>query len=195
MYVRIGAAKLFGVDRPETLGTGAIFGADGMSVPGSYSRAIVPPEASDVKKAPTSLTKTSFSFFMDAVLAVSMPRKDKTVASKKALPKSRASRRSAPKPAPKRKGATAKARATGDAGDQFNFMDEMVVPVLVGKDPVLQERPLTPRQKHALMAQAPDLYRACLAMRSYLSGDGRNPMDVVAVLDDVLGRAVPTASS
>ncbi len=80
---------------------------------------------------------------------------------------------------------------SGDAGDRFNLGDPVVVPVLVGKRPNLEERQLTPRQLWALMAAAPDLYRACLTMRSYLSGGKHDPHKVVELLDEVLGKAIP----
>jgi hypothetical protein len=82
----------------------------------------------------------------------------------------------------------------GDAGDQFNFMDDIVVPVLVGKKPVLVERRLTGRQKLALLAMAPELYRVCLTMRGYLSGQKHDPKKIVDMLDDVLNRTVPRSS-
>ena len=63
-------------------------------------------------------------------------------------------------------------------------MPYQVVPVLVGKKQNLEERQLTPRQKWALMAVAPELYLVCLTVRSYLSGGKQDPKKVVEMLDD-----------
>ena len=91
------------------------------------------------------------------------------------------------------KAAVAKTIAVDDDSESniLNFSDPIVVPVMAGKPAVLTEVSLNPRQKVALLDMAPELYRVCVSIRAFLGGSGRDPKDVLRMLDEVLAKATP----